>query len=462
MTDSSVKLKIYKKFVELSSSSSFHGYPNMFRTNYWPVRIMWLACFLGSAAFCGFIIYKSVNDYLNYDVVTEIREYKEAPSPFPTITICNINPFATFFSFEYLIDIFNAEFGNGTTANNSLGDNKIENYKIIEYVHEYFSLLRSKALNFVSSPSFSEENRTRLGYSIDEMLIKCTFNGIKCSNDDFRRIFLYDYGNCYQFNSNKDANESVAPIKNAYEPGFRNGLYLELLIYEGYYSYSFQPETGAILFAHNQTSRPMNSPGIKLKTNIMTSIGLSKQFSQKQPYPSSDCRDLESASFNRLFYDLLLASNYTYKQKDCYDLCLQSIIIKQCGCYDLRFLPLDDNSTPCLSFAEFNCTKKEHFTFASSNVEGLCDEYCPLECDSQTIDYRVSISNFPALNYHNILKENPKIFQKILDQNEIDQNLMAVHVYYEELKYTLISESLKSSVYDIVANIGGLLKIIYF
>ena len=80
------------KFIELAGSSTAHGYPNIFRTKYWSVRLMWLVFFLVSTGFCGFMIYRSLNDYLSYNVVTEVRRYPQIPATFPVVTICNLNP----------------------------------------------------------------------------------------------------------------------------------------------------------------------------------------------------------------------------------------------------------------------------------------------------------------------------------------------------------------------------------
>ena len=80
------------KFIELAGSSTAHGYPNIFRTKYWSVRLMWLVFFLVSTGLCGFMIYRSLNDYLSYNVVTEVRRYRQIPATFPVVTFCNLNP----------------------------------------------------------------------------------------------------------------------------------------------------------------------------------------------------------------------------------------------------------------------------------------------------------------------------------------------------------------------------------
>ena len=93
MPDNSLKTKMRDKFIELSSASTSHGFPNMFRTKHCPVRVMWLIFFLVSTGFCIFMVYRSVNDYLSYDIVNKIRDFSEVPMVYPVITFCNVNPF---------------------------------------------------------------------------------------------------------------------------------------------------------------------------------------------------------------------------------------------------------------------------------------------------------------------------------------------------------------------------------
>ena len=58
---------------------------------------------------CYFIIL-SIQEYFNYDVITNIRLYNEIPSIFPMVTICNLNLFTTNFSRDILINL--DEYGN--------------------------------------------------------------------------------------------------------------------------------------------------------------------------------------------------------------------------------------------------------------------------------------------------------------------------------------------------------------
>ena len=449
--------KIKEKFIELSASSTSHGYPNMFRTKYWSVRIMWLVFFVAAALFCAFMIYRSVNDYLQYDVVTKIKEYSELPTDFPAITICNLNPLLSENSYSIL-----QPYLKEITINIDpyVDETNLTVSQIQSLSSSYEDLLSAKtfALNDAMDPSFNDSNRAALGLDFGKSLIYCKYNGKLCNETDFNWYYMYEYGNCYQFNSGKNSK----PIKKSYIAGNRNGLYLELYPYETETEYSIQSDAGLIVFIHNQTSKPVPSEGIKLKSSLYTNILLEKSYTEKYPYPYSDCLDLEETEFDRTYYDAIISSSARYSQKVCFDLCLQNIVIKKCGCYDLKYLKLF-NSPPCLNSTQIECSNEEYLNFIDTDINTICDSNCPLECDSQKFEYKISAADFPSEIYKKVLLQSNKILNLSIDlygeryyDYYITSRLLAVNMYYSNLGYTLISESPKTSIFDIVANIGGI------
>ena len=116
------------------------------------------------------------------------------------------------------------------------------------------------------------------------------------------------------------------------------------------------------------------------------------------------------------------------------------------------------NATPCLNETEIKCAQKEFSKFIDSDISSICNEFCPLECQSQAFDYRHSMARFPSDTYAGILKQK-NVFKNLSDYFESDQKVLngmiAVNIYYSNLGYSLINESPKTSIFDIVANIGG-------
>ena len=455
-------LNLKSKFVELSSGWTAHGYHNIYRSEHWPVRIMWILFFFLASILCGFMVYKSINDYLQFDVVTKIRDYSEVPANYPVITFCNINPLIKNTSDSLIKDFLDKEFNisyieqdyylNQTISNTT----SLLSYKVLTSYEKLMSA-KTSSINKAMDPAYGDENRKSLWYNLDQLLIYCKYNGKLCNQSDFAWLYMYDYGNCFQFNTGKDV-----PIKKSYVAGNKNGLYLELFGGEAESFYSLQADSGIMVFIHNQTSKPVPSEGIRVNPGSLTTIILSKVFTHSEPSPYSDCKDLAKHRFNRVFYDAILKSNFSYTQKECFELCLQQSIIKKCLCYNLRYLKLDDNVLPCLNKTELECTDKEYLSFIDNDIDETCKDYCPLECDSEYFEYKISSSHFPTSKYKNILLVNPVIkshSRQFSEEDQLEPNVSAINIYYENLKYTLISESAKATVFDIFASVGGTISL---
>ena len=86
-------------------------------------------------------------------------------------------------------------------------------------------------------------------------------------------------------------------------------------------------------------------------------------FISKQSSPYSDC--IDSSSYSSVLYDYLIQSNYSYRQIDCLDLCIQQKIISECACYNLKYPDLNTQVKPCLNLTQFECANNEVNNFDS-------------------------------------------------------------------------------------------------
>ena len=94
--DESSILETYKeKCFKIINDSSHNGLTRIFRRKNWFLRVSWLMCIFCALSLCAFTVFKNISDYLEYKVETAIVEIEESPSLFPSVTICNINPFMT-------------------------------------------------------------------------------------------------------------------------------------------------------------------------------------------------------------------------------------------------------------------------------------------------------------------------------------------------------------------------------
>ena len=156
------------------------------------------------------------------------------------------------------------------------------------------------------------------------------------------------------------------------------------------------------------------------------------------------------------FYNVLIRQNKTYRQIDCFNLCLQRNIIKTCGCYYTRYFNLNENIEPCLNVIQYDCVMNETRQLRSSTYKHSCSTECPLECDSVSYDLNWSSLDYPSRDYFNLIKkvENLNVTYEMYKKNYI-----ALKVFYPYTQYTLISQTPKATPVDLIASVGGALGV---
>jgi len=160
----------------------------------------------------------------SYVTVSQVQVINESPAEFPSVLLCDSNPFTTLESQLFLDQIMK-----------NITDIKQERFGLKSglYLHElgfsnyYFQNSKSKreclswdafqyATTFTFDTNFTDSQRKSLGWDLSKVLIKCKFNGINCDiNKDFEWYFSFQYGNCYRFNSIRRKNQ-VKKIKDQF------------------------------------------------------------------------------------------------------------------------------------------------------------------------------------------------------------------------------------------------------
>ena len=84
----SIASRMKHVIIETAEFSTSHGIPNIVRSQSYFLKIMWLLCFLVSSGGCAYLVYRSISNYFDYEVVTKINVVAEVPAPFPTISFC--------------------------------------------------------------------------------------------------------------------------------------------------------------------------------------------------------------------------------------------------------------------------------------------------------------------------------------------------------------------------------------
>lgn len=145
-----------------------------------------------------------------------------------------------------------------------------------------------------------------------------------------------------------------------------------------------------------------------------------------------------------------------YTRRDCVQICVQKLIIDRFDCYSLNF-PKILNVPPCPNPMGINFDMSD------------CVEQCPHVCSSTSYDLRISYSEYPTSNYmnNNIRKKvNPVFYNWAFEVDEKSNlnsldlardSLVELFVYFDEIKYTEITEAPTTTFVDLIASIGGTL-----
>jgi hypothetical protein len=436
MEEKSLAAELKREFINWSASSTSHGFPNIFKNEKIALKTMWFIFLSLSAAFCGFMVARTILDYISFEVVSQIRVFDEIPAQFPTITICNLNPFVT----------------NEAVA--LMSNNRFDR-----------SIFRRVAAN----PPFGDENRKKLSYDMNKVMWSCEFNYEPCNSynqgndriyEDFSWIYRIDLANCLRFNSGIDSKGKKIPIKSIYKEGEWSALYIDFILPDRANIQEYLYKRGIRIYVENSTyMHSTYSIGIDIKPGTFTEIILKKHITERLPYPYSDCQNSFPSEW--AITKILEEKKYNYRGKDCSYICLQKEIIESCGCYDLWYDNYDTSVKPCFSEEQVTCANDLFKRLYKEGQSEYCSKMCRPECYSVSFETTYSLSDYPPRNYYDSLKSRPWINQFFASEGIRNftfelakERFLALKVYYNDLTYVKISEIEKFKVIDLIANIG--------
>lgn len=116
---------------------------------------------------------------------------------------------------------------------------------------------------------------------------------------------------------------------------------------------------------------------------------------------------------------------------------------------------------PCPLLNRTICTINTMLYFFSGDLTEMCDNSCPLECDSVTYTTSVSSVRYPSNMHAKRLIQNDWLKFKIGNENltidELRSNILSLNVHYSSLSYQSFTEYPKTQLVDLISNIGGTL-----
>ena len=185
------------------------------------------------------------------------------------------------------------------------------------------------------------------GFFLNQMLLSCKFNGLKCDLNDFYYFHDYFYGSCYQFNGLKvnnasDSNSSIkSDVKKIQKPGPENGLQLELFVGNPRRQQQFNFKGGVRLVVHDKHDRSFpNDHGIDVSVGQSTNVAINRHLIKHKGKPYTQCIDPNDVDWESSDVLSFMKNNYhveTYDQNFCLKACQQIFLLDRCCCYNLEF-----------------------------------------------------------------------------------------------------------------------------
>ena len=188
--------------IELLSYSTSHVMSAIVKAKGPYLKLLWLIAGLISASFFAYLISLDIIFYLKFPVTTNVRYIDERMVPFPAVGVCHVNPFTTKASIVYIKEVIENKFINETLNDDAHGQD-IKDHLEVSYLGHNFSI------------------KDPLGVPIEDLILNCQFNGIKCNlSTDFTVKYTFMNGKCFFYNLN-GTKESTALFQS-------DGLTLEL------------------------------------------------------------------------------------------------------------------------------------------------------------------------------------------------------------------------------------------
>ena len=450
-------LKIKNTLHDVVLSSTSHGLPNIFKSKRILLKIIWTLFFLISLGYCSFSIIKTINSYFNWEYLTKIEDFRENPTEFPAITVCNLNKYGNEFA-KNVSNIF---------------------YPSLQYnskfktISELFLSLKYSDINFQNS--IDDENIKNMKLPLEDFVIHCMIGFQTCNVNNFEWFYDKFYGNCFTFNNGRNSNGENYSVYNITNSGISYGLQLLLFLGNQLDIPEFVQSSGVHVIVHNRSVSPNSFEGIDISNGEQTNIIVSRIFENKLENPYNDCKlNLNSPdAFHSDIFRAFFKLRKYYSQENCFDACLQEEINSKCNCFSPQF-PRIYNLKPCKTQTELDCLKNVLNNAITQGLYNKCSPYCPQECNSIIYSLSTSHSFFPNPKFSDFLTSHPAIQAKFrnsknflnntslvennsiyIDKDEFGKSVAMININYQDLKYTMISQIPNMSFEDLLSNLGG-------
>ncbi|CAL1530285.1 unnamed protein product [Lymnaea stagnalis] len=446
------------------------------------VRCFWIFVFCVLVIFLVLHIIGLATDFMSFKKYSKVK-IESSKFEFPSVTFCNINPMRLSqkekvdTKLQELIEAIDPrailKSLNNYTKNPYLNKTFGETPPTLDDVYAFMNWSRSNQTNgsprkcenckkiftngsppnniqFSFAEYFShlnESTRREVGHQLEDMVLRCFFEGDDCDKSHFKQMLSDIYGNCYTW-----SNINARSLYHGRNEGFEMTLYLELFEYIP----GAKISEGLIMIIHEQGTLP--SPwdeAITLSGGTLTFITLKMSTITRLGGNYGSCKSSDS---------YMEQYGWKYSLDLCYKICEQKYLRQRCGCIN----PMDaeinavlknpDNLRNC-SYADekdYDCIHKEYDA-------STCDCHSP--CSETVYSKQVSYARWPTTHFEEVLMA--KLCQdqskeacdraKHKSNEQLMNDFLHVVIYFENPVFDKITEEPEKSFSTFAADIGGAL-----
>lgn len=306
--------------------------------------------------------------------------------------------------------LFVAENIRGYLANGVVTNIQVMDDETIAFPAVTFCLVKLNYAEHTNHISVVSHN-----YNLRDFIYFCYFetSNYPCRPDDFEHVpifsgpFFSTTYDCYKFNGGRNAKNQESDILRATRVGVTSGLniFFNLTQFNSDLLYFHVDDNGVkpIFTVLNHIAQQ--------NAGKLVNVEIKKTIDTKVPKPYSNCTESINPDTSHLVKEIF-EKNVTYRQKYCYEMCYNDYLN---------------------SFAESrNISKIEAYPLLTFDYKGNCSHLCPLECCSVS-------------------------FEVFKSESSLNVSLLYMNFYYSDRKYTLFSQSRKTTESDIISSTGGVL-----
>ena len=486
----------FKKQIQTTLKlSSMKGVPRIIGAPNMIQKILWTCAVLFFLGCCMFHVSTNVIGYLKFTKVVTINQltmdflHPNATVPFPTVAICNLNPFTSNVSLYKAHGIPQPkEFHRKVLDITSCVNCTIGQHRTME-------ILRASLLTLRGYYQYvGKEGMRKIGHK--NLVVQCTalvasssaHVSIPCEKLSDNYTYIHpDHGLCYAYNAKSTRKHLVI--------GYHFILHLDSSFDNINSEFDprslFNQNAGARIYTFDPQSIPTDLGAFTLAgpgTLSVSKLAITRVDRLTTPYSDRECVDIKNAEEIKLDNRLFNMNYYS-----CLGLCTAQYVQGHCNCTDMNLLHNPEIESKEYGYcSSIDQPKQQLFKMVdcSERVKGAGASYCSKKCKEPCteIKYRLftSYTKWPLPSqtgtfYTDFIKNKPfeyqynhkkNIYKKLAAGDKsvleserfyalriIEDNFASVGIYSESLYYTHLKDEPKLEIAALISQLGGTLNL---